>query len=94
MFDTYDYLYYGHLKKQTKLWDFSATELNYPSSWLTGFCIPEVTCCLSTAVHLSILYSHTRASTEQVLDPMYSHTWLELNRSPQSSGQPTDYKFW
>lgn len=46
------YLYYGHFKKQTWLWGFSATESNYPSGWLRGLCVLEKMCCLSTAMHL------------------------------------------
>lgn len=62
------YLYYGHFKKQTWPWGFSATESNYPSGWLGGLCVLEKTCCLSTTMHLPkkpySLQSHKQAQNK------------------------------
>lgn len=46
------YLYYGHFKKQTWLWGFSATESNYSPGWLRDLCVLEKTRWLSTTMHL------------------------------------------
>lgn len=58
------YLYYGHFKKQTWLWGFSATESNYPPGWLRGLCVLEKAHCLSTTVHLP-KETHSQQSHKQ-----------------------------